>query len=242
MHQRATPCSGDVHDIIGAAQAAGLLPAYRADRLIMLFPAHGFSVPITGGCGYHQHASATAIYAVVPEDCGPYAGNPANSLVIPHEVFEAAADPLGDGWDEAVDGCGSTFTYGSFIFPGPTDNTLGGSSCSTSGYTSKDEIQVYGWSYADYRNKYDALWPSGWRLYSLQSYVTPNNQVRYNAVWRPSGNIGEIQVYGSLDAVRNEYSTLWPQGWRLYILQAYVVGGQVRYNAVWRQSTIDRPL
>jgi hypothetical protein len=116
-------------------------------------------------------------------------------------------------------------------------NTAGGSTCSGSGYTSKDEIQVYGWSYADFRSKYDALWPAGWRLYSLQSYVSPSNQVLYNAVWRPSGNIGEIQVYGwSLNDLRNRYNTLWPQGWRLYILQSYVLNGQVLYNGVWRQN------
>ena len=46
------------------------------------------------------------------------------------------------------------------------------------------EIQVYGWNYADYRKKYDELWPQGWRLYVLDSYVMPNGQVLYNAVWR----------------------------------------------------------
>jgi Bacterial tandem repeat domain 1 len=69
-----------------------------------------------------------------------------------------------------------------------------------------------------------------------------NNQVLYNAVWRP-GNEGEIQVYGWLYAdYRQQYDTLWTEGWRLYSLESYVVNGQVLYNAVWRPGTVDRPL
>lgn len=98
------------------------------------------------------------------------------------------------------------------------------------------EIQVYGWSYADYRNKYDQLWGQGWRLYSLQPYVV-NNQVRYNAVWRPSTE-GEIQVYGwSYADYRAQYDQLWNQGWRLKLLEPYVLNGNVYYTAVWKQST-----
>jgi hypothetical protein len=70
-----------------------------------------------------------------------------------------------------------------------------------------------------------------------------NGQVLYNAVWRPDGNLAEIQVYGWQYAdYRKEYDSLWPQGWRLYILDSYVVNGQVLYNAVWRLGTVDRPL
>jgi hypothetical protein len=98
------------------------------------------------------------------------------------------------------------------------------------------EIQVYAWKYADYRNKYDQLWPQGWRLFSLQPYVI-NGEVLYNAVWRKSTE-GEIQVYGwTYDDYRAKYDQLWPQGWRLKILQPHVINGQVRYTAVWKPST-----
>ena len=61
--------------------------------------------------------------------------------------------------------------------------------------------------------------------------------VRYTAVWRPSTE-GEIQVYGwAYPDYRNLYDQLWPQGWRLKLIQPYVVNGQVRYTAVWRPST-----
>ena len=87
--------------------------------------------------------------------------------------------------------------------------------------------------YADYRKKYDALYPQGWRLYILDSYVMPNGQVLYNAVWR-NGDLGETQLYGSTEAqFRSQYDQLWPQNWRLHALQSYVANGQVSYNAVW---------
>jgi hypothetical protein len=100
---------------------------------------------------------------------------------------------------------------------------------------------MYGASYAQYRQKYDQLWSQGWRLYTLQTYVS-NGQALYNAVWRP-GNSSEIQIYGSSYAnYRKKYDQLWSQGWRLYILDSYVFNGQVLYNAVWRIGTSNRPL
>ena len=101
--------------------------------------------------------------------------------------------------------------------------------------STEPEIQAYGWSYADFRAKYDQLWNQNWRLHILQSYVL-NGQVRYNAVWRPSAE-PEIQAYGwSYADFRAKYDQLWNQNWRLHILQSYVVNGEVRYNAVWRPS------
>jgi Bacterial tandem repeat domain 1 len=117
-------------------------------------------------------------------------------------VFEASANPGGpkfQGWDEAVDQCNNTqaITPPPFTIriPPATDNTQAGQCNSMGGYTSLSEIQVYGWTYSDYRNEYNSLWPQGWRLYSLQSYVV-SGQVLYNAVWRPQGNLPEIQAYG----------------------------------------------
>ncbi len=123
--------------------------------------------------------------------------------------------------------------------PPATDNTNGGG-CSTTGYTKLDEIQVNGWTYADYLAKYNELFPQGWRLYILQAYVLANGNVLYNAVWRPAGNTGEQQIYGAAyTQFRSVYDTLYPQGWRLYILQAYVLpGGNVLYNAVWRPGDV----
>jgi hypothetical protein len=99
--------------------------------------------------------------------------------------------------------------------------------------TGGGEIQIYGAPYADYRASYDSLFPQGWRLKILQSYVIPGGTVRYNAVWTPTGG-GEIQIYGAPYAdYRASYDSLFPQGWRLKILQSYVRHGQLLYNAVW---------
>jgi hypothetical protein len=224
----------DVLKIIHDNQTNGKLPAFGPERLIMVFPAHGFGLTNCNGCGYHSSQSATAFWSVVPHDVGPNL-----PLVTAHEVLEASINPADDsdqGWDESVDGCKTVVKLSFGDVPGAADNTQDGN-CSTTGYTSTGEIQVYGWKYADYRKKYDTLWPQGWRLYILQSYVV-NGQVLYNAVWRRWSG-GEFQVYGWAYAdFKKKYDSLWPQGWRLYILQSYVLNGQVRYNAVWRKGTL----
>jgi hypothetical protein len=237
---------GDLRYIIQTNQAAGRLPPYGSNSLIVVFPAHGMGLHGCNGCGYHHSESYSAYWAVVPEDAGAFGELNAKDgfqLVTAHEVFEASVNPSinnSPAWDEAVDQCDNAYAisppYIPIRIPPATDNTAGGFCNSNGGYTRLDEIQVYGWLYSDYRREYDSLWPQGWRLYSLQSYVS-NGQVLYNAIWRPQGNIGEIQVYGwqYLD-YRKEYDSLWPQGWRLYILQSYFVNGQVLYNAVWRQQ------
>ncbi len=141
---------------------------------------------------------------------------------------------LGIQIPEGMDNTGGVFVGN------PAKTQPPGGACSTTGYTSLNEIQVYGWTYSDYRAKYNTLWTEGWRLYSLQSYVLSTGAVRYNAVWRPGGNTSEIQDYGvSYSRFLSDYNTLFPQGWRVYILQAYVVSGQVFYNAVWRPGDVS---
>ena len=260
----------DVLNIIHDNQATKKFPAYGPHSLLVVFPAHGFTLKRCNGCSYHSSESISKYYAVVPADTGPTL-----SLVTAHEVFEAATDPgQGDkaswGWltgnyypagavqpanDEMVDECGnSTITLSNLgiQIPQATDNTGGvtvgnpgmkqppGGTCSTTGYTSIDETQLYGSTYSDFRAKYNTLWSQGWRLYSLQSYVLSTGAVLYNAVWRPGGNTSEIQDYGvSYSRFRSDYDTLYPQGWRIYILQSYVMpNGDVLYNAVWRPGDL----
>lgn len=226
-----------VLNIIHGNQKTGNLPAFGPNTLIVVFPAHGFSVTGCNGCGgYHASQSTSAFWAVVPAD--------QEQVVIAHEIFEASADPAVDnfqGWDELVDQCDSasaiTLSFGPV--PPVIDNSKAGT-CSTTGYSSLNEIQVYGWTYANYRTKYNALWPKGWRLYSLQSYVLSDGNVFYNAVWRPGGNTAEEQLYGVTFAdFISTYNTLFPEGWRLYIFQAYVMpSGDVLYNAVFRPGNL----
>jgi hypothetical protein len=158
--------------------------------------------------------------------------------------------------DEMVDECGVTLTIalsnlgiqipsvmdnsGGVFVGNPAQNQPSGGTCSTTGYTSLDEIQVYGSTLSDYKTKYDSLWNQGWRLYILQSYVAADGGVRYNAVWRPAGNSDEIQIYeATLQDFLSQYNTLWPLGWRIYILDSYVKGGTMYFNAVWRPGDVE---
>lgn len=240
----------DIPQIIAKNQAAKKIPGYGPNTLIMLLPAVGFSLDPTCSClGYHSSPSSSSFFGVIwagPYSSGdePYAGAVSRyQVVTSHEVFEASTDPADDkfnGWDEVADQCN---TFVTLDWPGGVklqfaaiidDNA--NSSCTTTGYTSLSEIQIYSATYAEYRAKYDQLWPQGWRLYILESFVLDNGQVLYNAVWRPSGDIGEIQQYGvTFNEYKSEYDKLFPEGWRIYILQTYVLpNGDVLYNAVYR--------
>ncbi|MEA2605160.1 MAG: hypothetical protein QOF89_6152 [Acidobacteriota bacterium] len=232
-----------IHD----AQKAGTLPQYSTNRVILLLLPTGAT--LKEHCAYHGAEAVGKYYAFVTQDCGPWL------QVTAHEILEAATDPaigFQNAWDEAVDPCGTSFPLWFGPVPGVFDNSK--HACSTTGYDSKapvsipgsftavwqpstqPEIQVNGWTYDAYRQKYDELWGVGWRLHLLQPYVV-NGQVLYNAVWRP-GTESEVQVYGwKYQDYRNKYDQLWGQGWRLKILQPYVVNGQVLYTAVWRPST-----
>jgi hypothetical protein len=236
----------DILDIIEVAQGNGKLPAFGPHRLIVVFPAHGFSLGSwCDGGGCHSSQSTSAFWTAIPQD--------QDQVVIAHEIFEAAADPADDnfqGWDEAVDQCGnapniSLPSFGTtFQIPPATDNTIGGA-CSTTGYTIITEQQIEGVTYAQFLSAYNTHHSAGWRLYILQSCVLANGDVRYNAVWRPgsadtSDQLNETLSIGETrDQFLNDYNTLYPQGWNLYLLQSYVSsGGAVLYNAVWRQGTL----
>ena len=106
-----------------------------------------------------------------------------------------------------------------------------------------DEVVMPEGSYAEFENTDDNVHPQGFRLYIVQPYVVPGGKVVYNAVWRP-GTHDEKAVYGSTYAAyKAQYDGLYPKGWRLYILNSYVLpNSEVRYDAVWRLGTIDRPL
>lgn len=64
-----------------------------------------------------------------------------------------------------------------------------------------------------------------------------NLPYKVTGVWRPSTQ-GEIQLYGAkYDDYRARYDELWPQGWRLKLLEVHVRDGVPRYTAVWHPST-----
>jgi hypothetical protein len=244
----------DIPQIIAKNQAAKKIPGYGPETVIMLLPATGFSLDPTCSCGgYHSSLSSSSFFGVIapgpdPSDQEPYEGAISRYQVITsHEVFEASTDPSDNqfnGWDEVADQCNTFVTLDwpggvKLQFAAIIDDTAN-HSCTTTGYTSLDEIQDYGVTYSTYLAEYNTLWNEGYRLYILQSYVLENGEVLYNAVWRPMGDVGEIQQYGvTFDEYHSEYDTLFPEGWRIYILQSYVLpNGQVLYNAVYRPGNL----
>jgi hypothetical protein len=224
-------------EIIIGNQLTQNLPLFDAHTLIVVFPGDGYAIdPKDCGepCGaYHASESTSEFWAVVPKA--------QNLDVIGHEIFEAAVDPATghfQGWDESVDQCDdkSDIILSFGPIPPATDNTNGGA-CSATGYTSLAEQGYYGYKLSDFEDQYRDLFPQGWRLYILQAYVQSDGGVRYNAVLRPAGNTDEKHLYGVTFAeFKSLYNTLFPEGWRLYILQSYVADGDVRYNAVWRSG------
>jgi hypothetical protein len=225
---------------------------------------------VGGNAGYHGLATIPYIVA------GVFAQNltlqdlpDVYAMVISHELAEMVVDPNVDGQNpEVCDPCDINCSNLTRIYFDASDNFLGMNQASPpSGFTfsyyicavvkpegasscpapatdcqyapipldvgpvhytavwqpsTEGEIQVYGWTYQDYRAKYDELWPQGWRLKLLDVYVV-DGQVRYTAVWQPSTE-GEIQVYGWMYGIyRAKYDALWPQGWRLKLLDIYTI-------------------
>lgn len=102
--------------------------------------------------------------------------------------------------------------------------------------SSAEEVQVHGWSFENYQQKYDELWKKGWRIHLLENEIE-NGEVVFNAVWR-KGNQSEMQYYGLLyQDFQKKYDELWPQGWRIHLLSNYVLNGKVYYNAIWRKGS-----
>lgn len=99
-----------------------------------------------------------------------------------------------------------------------------------------EERQVYDYKYADFKAEYDKIWKDGWRLHLLSNYVL-NGQVYYTAVWRKPGDIGETQYFSlEFDDYKAKNEALAKDGWRVHILNNYVLNGKVLYTAVWRNT------
>jgi hypothetical protein len=157
--------------------------------------------------------------------------------------------------DEAADECGDpnhVITLASFgiQIPSIIDNSAGvslgnpsvnqppGGVCSATGYSSTDEIQLYGWTLDTYKAQYATLFPDGWRIHLLEGNVV-NGEVRYTVVFRRAGNTFERAQYGAtLSDFKNLYNSLYPAGWRIYTFNTYVLNGTPYFNTVFRPSDV----
>jgi hypothetical protein len=67
-------------------------------------------------------------------------------------------------------------------------------------------------------------------------HVCVLDRATYTAVFHPSLD-GEHQIYdATFDEFQALYDQLYPQGWRVRLLQEYAIGDQVRYTAVFHPS------
>ena len=83
------------------------------------------------------------------------------------------------------------------------------------------EYQIYGATYAEFKSRYDELWPDGWRLKYLSTYTAGGTRI--TAVWRQTHE-PEVWVHGWEYAdLRARYDVLWQQGWRLKVFDRFVV-------------------
>ena len=129
-------------------------------------------------------------------------------LVSAHEIFEAATDPA-IGLKPAHNG------WDEAVDPCKTGFTL-----------------WFGTIPGAFDNSTHSCSTTG---YDASSAAAPPGS--FTAVWTASAE-PEIQMSGTTYAAyRARYDELWGVGWRLHILQPYVVGEGVYYNAVWRPGS-----
>jgi hypothetical protein len=98
------------------------------------------------------------------------------------------------------------------------------------------EIQIYGATEAQYRAKYNELWPLGWRLKLINVYSTSQGS-RFTAVWQRSTE-DEVGMYtrprAEFIAKNNEQLE---RGYSLKLLDANIVSNKLLYTAVWHPSS-----
>jgi hypothetical protein len=83
----------------------------------------------------------------------------------------------------------------------------------------------------------------GGRVVSGLLRSATSGEVLHSAVWRPETHEEKVFFGLTYADYKAKYDEIFPQGWRLYILNTYVLSnGDLRYDAVWRLGTIDRPL
>ena len=77
----------------------------------------------------------------------------------------------------------------------------------------------------------------GRRLHILAPYVV-NGELSYTAVFRNSDANEETSSFNGydFDTYQAKYDELWPQGYRLEILEVFVLDGEPRYMATWRKQ------
>jgi hypothetical protein len=98
------------------------------------------------------------------------------------------------------------------------------------------QIQGHGWSVADTESRSGDLAPKGYRIETLDVEVD-DGKAQYSVVWNKVGDVPEKRVFGVGETdYLAQYEALHKAGWRVHLLEPYVVGGKVKYSAVFRKA------
>jgi len=93
----------------------------------------------------------------------------------------------------------------------------------------------YGVIFSQYATDQAAHSAASDNLYIFQPYVQNAIFMFYNALWRPGISAEQAHYAISGPQLKSLNNTLSSSGWRLYLLQSYVVGsGAPEYDAIWR--------
>lgn len=98
------------------------------------------------------------------------------------------------------------------------------------------QIQGHGWSVAVAESRSGELAPKGYRIETLDIEVD-DGKPQYSVVWNEVGDVAEKRVFGvgEKDCL-TQYEALHKAGWRVHLLEPYVIGGTVKYSAVFRKA------
>jgi cathepsin L len=99
--------------------------------------------------------------------------------------------------------------------------------------------QVHGWDLVDARARHKALRDQGYRVESIDVEVEDGRPL-YSIVWRKASSVEEVVDLGITSSTYgSRYAELSQQGWRIHLLEPYMIGGSHRVAAVWRKGTAE---
>jgi len=99
------------------------------------------------------------------------------------------------------------------------------------------QVQGHGWSVADTEARGAEIGPKGYRIETLD-IVVEGGKAQYSVVWHKLGDIAEKRAFGLGESdYLAKYEELEKAGWRVHLLEPYVVGGVVKYSAVFRKES-----
>jgi hypothetical protein len=103
------------------------------------------------------------------------------------------------------------------------------------------EVQVYGWTLAQVKEKDAALRGQGWRIYRIRSAAV-DGMPRYTVVWRKGAGDEAPAFELTKDAFEEKHVSFVRRGWMLHAMTVALKNGAVRYTGVWKPGTVLQEL